>query len=77
MKEHALSKAQAENVVISESIFNHINDAKRKDDERLRKRLWKMQGGCRIRKKKNTRKRKCWKIKQDQKGYWMKKRELC
>ena len=37
MKEHARSKGGAENVLISESMLNHINDAKRKDDERLRK----------------------------------------
>ena len=51
------SKGGAENVVISESILNHINDAKCNDNGRLRK-----QGGCRNRKKKNTRKRKNRKI---------------
>ena len=58
MKEHPRSKGGAENVVISESMLNQINDAKRKDDERLRKRkrLRKMQGGCRNRKKKSGRK---------------------
>ena len=62
MKEHAQRKGEAENVVISESMLNHINDAKRKDDERLRKE--KGYGRCEevAKKKKNTRKRKYWKI---------------
>ena len=37
MKENARSKGGAENVVISDSMLNHINDAKPRDDERLRK----------------------------------------
>ena len=37
MKEHARSKGGAENVGISKSMLNHINDAKCKDDEILRK----------------------------------------
>ena len=37
MKEHARSKGGAENVVMPESMLNHINDANRKDDERLRR----------------------------------------
>ena len=60
MKEHARSKGGAENVVISESML--MLSAKMMKDEERRKSIWKMQGGCINRKKKNTRKRKYWKI---------------
>ena len=50
MKEHALSKGQAENVVISESILSHINDTKHKDDERLRKKKEAMEDARRLQK---------------------------
>ena len=52
MKEHARSKWGAENVVISESMLNHINDAKRKDDERLRKEKEAMEDARRLQKQK-------------------------
>ena len=52
MKEHARSKEGTENVVISESILNHINDAKRKDDERLRKEKEAMEDARRLQKQK-------------------------
>ena len=52
MKEHAWSKGGAENVVTSESMLNHINDAKRKDDERLRKEKEAMEDASRLQKQK-------------------------
>ena len=53
MKEHAQSKGEAENVVISKSMLNHINDAKRKDDERLRKGKEAMEDTSRLQKQKD------------------------
>ena len=50
MKEHAQRKGGAENVVISESMLNHINDAKHKDDERLRKEKEAMEDAGRLQK---------------------------
>ena len=52
MKEHARSKGGEENVVISESMLNHINDAKRKYDERLRKEKDAMEDTRRLQKQK-------------------------
>ena len=52
MKEHARSKRGAENVVISESMLNHINDAKHKDDERLRKEKEAIKDAKRLQKQK-------------------------
>ena len=78
MREHAQSKGGAENVVISKSMLNHINDAKRKDDERLRKGKEAMEDTSRLQKQKDQEHEKRKKIlenKKDQKGYWKKKRE--
>ena len=74
MKEHARSKEGTENVVISESILNHINDAKRKDDERLRKEKEAMEDARRLQKQKEEEHEKK-KILEDTIGYWKKKRE--
>ena len=52
VKEHARSKWGAENVVISESMLNHINDAERKDDEWLRKEKEAMEDATRLQKQK-------------------------
>ena len=51
MKEHAQSKEGAKNV-ISESMLNHINDAKHKDDERLIKEKEAMEDARRLQKQK-------------------------
>ena len=78
MREHAQSKGGAENVVISKSMLNHINDAKHKDDERLRKGKEAMEDTSRLQKQKDQEHEKRKKIlenKKDQKGYWKKKRE--
>ena len=47
-EEHAQSKGGAENVGISESMLNHINDANCKDDERLRKEKEAMEDARRL-----------------------------
>ena len=47
VNEHTRSKQGAENV-ISESMLNHINDAKHKDDERLRKEKEAMEDSRRL-----------------------------
>ena len=52
MKEHAQSKVGAESVVISKSMLNHINDAKRKDAERQRKEKEAMEDASRLQKQK-------------------------
>ena len=46
------SKGGAENVVISESILNHINDAKCNDNGRLRKEKAAMEDARRLQKQK-------------------------
>ena len=58
MKEHAQSKGGAENVVISESILNHINDAKCKDNGRLRKEKVAMEDARRLQKQKEEHQKK-------------------
>ena len=58
MKEHAQSKGGAENVVISESILNHINDAKYKDNGRLRKEKVAMEDARRLQKQKEEHQKK-------------------
>ena len=65
IKEHAQRKGGAENVVISESMLNPINGAKRKDDERLRKEKEAMEVARRLQKQKKEEEREKKKILED------------
>ena len=65
IKEHAQRKGGAENVVISESMLNPINGAKRKDDERLRKEKEAMEVARRLQKQKKEEEHEKKKILED------------
>ena len=79
MKEHAQSKGRAENV-ISEIMLNHISNAKRRDDERLRKEKEAMEDARRLEKQKEEEHEKTKILEDTIRSKWIleeKERELC